>query len=116
MKEIITGIVLIVLVFFVLNPFHSYMPDPVAMMALFLSVVVFGFFASFVLRENPRDERENLHRMFAGRTAFLAGSFVLMLGILLQALHHAIDAWLVYAFAAMIAGKIIGLLWSSARR
>ena len=115
MKEIISGILLIVLVFFISNPFGLYMPNPVFMTALFLAVVAFGVFASFVLRERPRDEREDAHRMFAGRIAFFLGTAVLMLGILIQAFSHTVDIWLVYGLSAMIFGKIIALIWARDR-
>lgn len=96
-----------------LDPFGLFMPDSMQMLALAAATVAFGGLAVFVLRERAADEREEAHRALAGRTAFLFGGAVLMLGVVAQSLAHALDPWLLLALLAMVAGKIAGRLWGA---
>jgi len=106
----ISGILIILLVLF-LNPFGFWMPPTLLMMMVLGLVVVFALFASFVWRENHRDEREGLHKMMAGRIAFLVGTALLTLGIIVQSFNHELDSWLVFTLAGMIVAKAIGLIY-----
>jgi hypothetical protein len=78
--------------------------------------VLFGIFASFILREKPEDERAMAHQALAGRNAFLIGSMVLMAGILIQGYSHTVDPWLVIGLVAMIIAKISTRIWSDKNR
>ena len=69
-------------------------------------VAAFGVVVVFVLREQAVDEREQAHRALAGRLAFLAGSSILILGIVVQGIGGIVDQWLAFALAAMIVTKI----------
>src|SRR3989344_88728 len=93
--------------FFLVNPFHVWMPSEAHMALLAAAVATFGAFAVFVLREHAGDEREDRHRSFAGRVAFLSGSAVLLLGIVLQSIAHTLDPWLVTALLVMLLGKTL---------
>ncbi len=106
----ISGILIILLVLF-LNPFGFWMPTTLLMMMVLGLVVVFALFASFVWRENHRDEREGLHKMMAGRIAYLTGTALLTLGIIVQSLNHELDPWLVFTLTGMIVAKVIGLIY-----
>lgn len=75
-------------------------------------LVLFGIFASFILREKSTDERDSQHRTLAGRNAFLAGSAVIILGIIIQGLSHAVDEWLVITLIVMVVTKIGTRIWS----
>ncbi len=112
MIEKIVTISLLVIAVLLLNPFHFWMPDMMVMGMLAGALVLFGIFASFILRENKLDERDEIHRTLAGRNAFLIGAGVLILGIVVQGYHHAVDPWLVIALIAMIVVKIATRLWS----
>jgi hypothetical protein len=112
MKEPIIAIILIILLVLFLNPFHLLMPPPFLSMLIIFLIVVFGIFIAIIWKENARDERERLHRMLAGRYAFLAGSTILVIGIILQSLQHHIDHWLIFALVVMILVKLIGLGYS----
>ena len=83
------------------------------MMLSALLVVVFAFFASFVWREHAGDERESMHRMFAGRVGFLAGCAMLVAGIVFQSFSHTTDPLLVITLGIMIFAKIGALIYSS---
>ena len=111
-KETIITVCLIAIAILLLNPFHFWMPDMMVMAMLAVALVLFGIFASFILREKTVDERDDAHRSLAGRNAFLAGSTVLMLGIILQGYSHKVDAWLVIALIVMILAKISTRIWS----
>ncbi len=79
---------------------------------LVLALVLFGIFASFILREKIVDERDTVHETLAGRNAFLAGSAVLILGIVVEGYAHTVDPWLVATLTVMIVAKIATRLWS----
>jgi hypothetical protein len=105
-KEISVAVVLIVLLVLLLNPLHFWMPSMMLVGILVAAVVVFGIFATFILQEKVVDEREDAHRAFAGRVAFLAGSAVLVFAIIIQSFSHSVDPWLVVTFVAMTIAKI----------
>ena len=110
-SELIISAVLLLLLVLLLNPMDFLMPTPIDMMLLVIFLLFFSLFALFMFRENPKDEREGLHRYIAARAAFLLGAAVLVIGIFLQSLSHNLDPWLVVALATMILGKMTGLLF-----
>jgi cell division protein FtsW (lipid II flippase) len=107
---LISGILIMLLVLF-LNPFDFWMLTALLMMMVLGLVVVFSLFASFVWRENHRDEREGLHKMMAGRVAFLVGTALLALGIIIQSFNQNLDPWLVFTLAGMIVAKVFTLIY-----
>jgi len=112
--EVVVLSVFVFLAGFLVNPY--WMPGNMEMTAVTLLVVAFVGFAGLVLRERARDEREEAHRAFAGRMGFLAGMAVLTLGIVLQALAHKLDPWLLWALFAMAAAKLVALLYGKLRQ
>jgi len=116
MQEIFIAVVLGVLAVLLLNPAELWMPDEFVMMAVAGLLVVFAAYAGFVWKEMGGDEREDLHRLFAGRVGFLVGAGVLVLGIGVQSFSHKVDPWLVVALVVMIAAKIGGIIYSRARK
>lgn len=111
-KETIITVCLIAIAILLLNPFHFWMPDMMVMAMLAVALVLFGIFASFILREHTVDERDDAHRTLAGKNAFLAGSSILMIGIVVQGYSHTVDPWLVIALIVMILVKIATRMWS----
>lgn len=112
LKETIVTVALIVIAILLLNPFDFWMPDMIVICMLAIVLGLFGIFASFILREKSVDERDEQHRTLAGRNAFLAGSGVLTLGIVVQGYTHTVDPWLVIALIVMIFVKIGTRVWS----
>ena len=112
LQEIFISLALIILLILFLNPFHFWMPNGLLMFMMVVLIVVFSVFASFIWKENARDEREAFHRMIAGRIAFLVGSGILVIGIAAQGFKHNVDFWLVLTLALMIFAKIVGLIYS----
>jgi hypothetical protein len=111
-KETLVALCLIVLATLLLNPSHFWMPDMMVVGMLVVALVLFGVFASFILREEERDERDAQHRTLAGRNAFLIGAAILSLGIGVEGYRHAVDPWLVVALIAMLLTKIATRIWS----
>ena len=85
-----------------------WMPSMYSSLILIALAVVFIFLAIFIWKENVRDERENQHRLMAGRFGFLVGAGTLVAGIIIQTLHEQLDSWLLVALIAMIIAKIGG--------
>jgi len=113
--EIVISLILIVLTVLLLNPFNFWMPNMIHMIMLALTLVVFAFFAIFILREKVQDERDAVHRMLSGRVAFLAGSALLTIGIIAQSLKGTVDVWLVVVLVAMVLSKLITRIHSDNR-
>jgi len=110
--ELVISLSFIVLLVLLLNPFNFWMPTSIQMLLIALVVIVFALFASFVWREKARDEREEYHKMTAGRIGYLAGIAILVLGVVVQAFAHALDPWLVSALGVMVITKIVALVYS----
>ncbi|MDB5265587.1 MAG: hypothetical protein JWM39_300 [Parcubacteria group bacterium] len=114
--SLLCAFVIIALVLLLLNPLHMWMPDMVHMTVEVSLLAVFGIFAAFVLGEQGGDEREQAHRMFSGRTAFLSGALILVAGIAYEGYRGSVDPWLVLALAIMLVMKILAHSYSDWRR
>lgn len=115
LSEIIVPILLIALLLLFLNPFSWYMPSAIVMSALCTLVLLFFIFGVFIWKEKTVDEREQIHKMLAGRIAFLVGSTILVIGICVQEYQEKLDPWLVYTLAAMILAKLVTFLYGRHR-
>ncbi len=73
------------------------------MLGLF-TVALLGY-SAFVFRENPADEREHELSLVASKYAYLVGSVVLCVGIVVQTLDHTLDPWLPVVLASMVIAK-----------
>jgi hypothetical protein len=109
--ELSVGLGLIALLFIIFNPWNMFMPGYLVMGILTAAVVLYVAFVTFLWRENKGDEREVFHRLFADRIAYLAGSGLLLVGIVAGELQHALDPWLIYALSIMVIAKIAGLIY-----
>jgi len=110
--ELIISFILIGLLAILFNPWNTAMPDMMVMSLLLGLVSLFSIFVIFIWREKKGDEREEFHRLFADRMAFLVGSGVLIAGVIIQELSHAIDRWLIATLAFMVLAKVAGLIYS----
>ena len=66
--------------------------------------------AGFMLllwREDPVDEREVQNQAFASRLAYIVGSAVLILALLVQSLDHDVDPFIPLTLIAMIGTKVL---------
>lgn len=110
-KEFGIAVVLLILSILLLNPGNTWMPSQSQMMVLAGLVITFIFFAGFIYKEKVSDERETLHRFLASRYAYLLGTSVLVLGVIIQTFQHTLDPWLIIALITMILGKIAGQIY-----
>lgn len=111
-KEITIGSVLIILLIGLMNPGNILMPSMTQMTIVALATIVFAIFATLLWREHGGDERDQLHRLVADRTAFWITAIALMLALVVQGTMHMIDPWLPIILGAMVLGKIAGLIYS----
>lgn len=102
---------LTVLLVLLADPF-GWMPPMGAMIALLAATIFLILFAGFVMQENGGDEREVVHRMNAGRIAYLSGIGTLTIGLIMQGFAHAIDPWILAALGVMVLAKIVSRFYS----
>lgn len=111
--ELLLSLLLLVLATLFCNPLQAlWMPTMFMSGILLCFILVFILFAAFVWKERVNDEREEHHRLIAGRTGFLVGATVLVVGIIYQSLNHSLDTWLLIALGLMIVAKLLALLYS----
>lgn len=109
------SLMLILLTVLLLNPFDFWMPTMMHMFMLGITLVVLAFFAIFILREKNQDERDEVHKMLSGRIAFLVGSALLTVGIVIQSFQDTVDVWLVIALVGMVLSKLTTRVYSDTR-
>lgn len=112
-NEFVTSLILIVILAAFLAPTHLLMPMDFDKMLVVLLIILFLSFSAVIWKENSLDERENLHRLNAGRLSFLVGSGLLVVAIILQSLKHHIDPWLIYILIAMVLTKVASRIYSN---
>lgn len=105
--EVIIGFAILSILGIFLNPTNLLMPDSVNMMLILGLILGFLGFVALVWRERASDEREVAHIGKAGRLSFFSGATVLVVGIVVQAMQHKIDPWLLYALSVMVLVKLI---------
>jgi hypothetical protein len=92
------------------------MPQAGLTAALLAAAALMCVWAGFVMYEKAADEREEAHRMQAGRAAYLSGLAVLTAALVFQGLAHDIDPWISAALAAMVLVKLGARLYSDRYR
>lgn len=113
--ETISAITILGIAILFLNPGNLTMPDSTVSMLIVGLIISFLTFAAFLFREKASDEREAVHILTAGRISYLVGVGTLILAIILQALKHDIDPWLVIALCAMVFSKLLSRIYSHFR-
>lgn len=109
--HIILAIVLIVLLILLSDTFMFWMPPLAAMLVILLVAVVMCVWAGFVMKEGAGDEREKIHRMDAGRIAYLSGSAILTIALVVQGIKHEIDPWITLALGVMVVSKLVSRIY-----
>lgn len=80
--------------------------------ALLGATVLLAIWAGFVMYERAPDEREAIHRMNAGRIAYLSGIVLLTVALVTQGLAHEIDPWISLTLGTMVLVKLISRFYS----
>lgn len=109
--HIVVAVALVVLLT-LLSDLTPWMPPMAAMMTLLAAAVLLAVFAGFVMHENGGDEREIVHRMNAGRIAYLSGIASLTVALIVQGFAHAIDPWILITLGVMVLAKIASRFYS----
>lgn len=109
--EVLSAIVILGIALLFLNPGHLSMPESVNSMLVVGLILAFIVFSAFILKEKSSDEREALHKFQAGRISYLFGIGTLTLGVIIQALNHNIDTWLVFSLCVMVFSKIASRIY-----
>ena len=104
--HIVTAAALVIVLVLLTDPFMYWMPPMAAMGALLCAAVLLLLWSGFVMYENATDEREAMHRMNAGRVAYLSGVAVLTVALIVQGLSHQSDPWIAGALAVMVLSKL----------
>lgn len=110
--ETISAIAILGIAVVFLNPGSLTMPDSIVSMLIVGLIISFLTFAAYIFREKSLDERETVHILTAGRISYLVGVGTLIVGVILQALKHEIDPWLVIALCAMVFSKLLSRIYS----
>lgn len=110
--EIISALAILAIAILFLNPGHLSMPNSVQSMLIVGIIIAFLTFAAYLFHEKSSDERETVHVLTAGRISYLVGVGALIVGIIIQAISHDIDPWLVIALCAMVFSKIASRIYS----
>ena len=104
--HISTAVILVLLLTLLSDPFMVWMPMGVQLLVLLSAAVLACIWAGFVMYEHTHDEREALHKMHAGRIAYLSGIAVLTIALIVQGFAHAIDPWISIALGVMVLVKL----------
>ncbi len=111
LTHIFLAIALVILLLLLTDPFMYWMPPLVATLALLLIAAIMCVWTFFVMKESGGDERELLHRMHAGRIAYLSGSAVLTIALVVQGLQHEIDPWIALTLVVMVLAKLVSRIY-----
>ena len=104
--HLITATVLIILLTLLSDPFMLWMPGIAQMMILLGAAILACVWAGFVMYERISDERDFIHRMNAGRMAYLSGIAVLTIALVVQGFQHNIDPWISFSLGVMVIVKL----------
>lgn len=110
--QISIAVVLAIFLLLLTDPFMLWMPPMAGMIVLLCSTILLCIWAGFVMHEHVHDEREIIHRMYAGRTAYLSGIAVLTIALIVQGFSHHIDPWVALTLGVMVIVKLITHLYS----
>jgi predicted membrane channel-forming protein YqfA (hemolysin III family) len=110
-SEFTVGVVLVLLLLLLLNPFDILMLSNTSMIVLALFVVAFLVFVGLVWRFHAVDERELAHQHAAARISYALGVNVLAIGIVVQSFMHELNLWLPLALGVMVLAKICASIY-----
>ncbi len=105
-KQTILGLILVILLVLISDPFMWWMPPMGEMVVLILLTVAVCVWAGLVFKESSGDERELVHQGAAGRAAYLAGLGLLTVALLVQGFNHQIDGWITLTLGVMVVVKL----------
>jgi len=90
------------------------MPMTVSVFSIVFLIVLFLAYASTIWKEDAQDEREEHHRLLAGRFGYLMGAATLIVAAVVQLFNHELDYWIIVALVVMILSKTVSRLYFQA--
>jgi len=114
--QIFVASVLVILLVLLTDPLMLWMPETAVTAALLIAVVMLCIWVGLIIVDRADDERELLHRMEAGRFAYILGIITLTLGLLVQGFSHNIDIWIVVTLGIMVISRLGSRLHSDIHR
>ncbi len=99
------GVLLLGLLAFV--TFSPHLSKPLMTLSMAALAILVVAFIVFIVREQPRDEREVLHSLKGGQVSYLLGAIVLVVGIVTESFAHNLDPYLPLALSIMILAKLV---------
>lgn len=118
-KKVLDSVVMLFMLLLLgalLNPFDWFMFSKAEMIVLAVFACLFAVFIAAFWNEQPVDERESLHMMFAGRVAFLVGTSVTAVGIVVQTIQHTLTWWLPIILVSMVVSKYAARVYAQHRK
>lgn len=109
--HIASALILVVLLFIVTDVFMIWMPSMLSTILLLTAAVLLSVWVGLVHHEQAHDEREALHRMYAGRIAYLSGIIVLSVALLVQGLMGDVNVWIASALGVMVLSKSLARIF-----
>lgn len=110
--ELILSIALIALLLLFLTPLTLMMPTSMHPLMIPLLVILFVIFTAMIWKEQPGDERDQLHKFIASRFAYFAAVTTMTIGIIVQHNSGPIDPWLIIALCITLLAKLLGIFYS----
>jgi FtsH-binding integral membrane protein len=98
---------LVVLSVLAMAPKSILMPSSIQMLILGIVLGLISMFLVLFWREKPTDEREAHNQAEASRFAYIVGSSVLIISLVIQSIEHTVDSAVPLALLAMIVTKLI---------
>lgn len=106
-KDILFLLLLIISTLLLLNPLNIIMTDSISMISIgIISLIVIAVLI-FTWKENPKDEREELHLYIASRISFFLVTTLLLVALIVQTFNHNIDPWIPLSLCILLISKII---------
>ena len=109
--ETIISLALVGLLVFFVNPLDLLMPHALHPFMVPFLIVLFIIFTGFLWKETRGDEREQMHKFIASRSAYFATITTLIVGVVVQSFKGEIDSWIVIAICVGLLAKILGLIY-----
>jgi hypothetical protein len=65
----------------------------------------------FMWKEDPVDEREEIHLLVAGRVSFFSTASILLVVLIVQTLQHNVDEWIPIILFVLLSSKILSVVY-----
>jgi hypothetical protein len=110
-RDILFVILLITSFFFLINPFGIIMTNDLEMLVLGVMSLIVVAILVFMWKEDPVDEREEIHLLVAGRVSFFSTASILLVVLIVQTLQHNVDEWIPIILFVLLSSKILSVVY-----